>query len=43
MLKANVEHTKGNEVSYFYLYTVGTYLKEAFKEAFMCASSKETS
>jgi hypothetical protein len=37
VFKTNVEQTKKNEGSYFYL-----HLNEAYKEAFMCAPNKET-
>ncbi len=36
VIKTIVEHIKGNEGSYFYLYPFG----KASKEAFMCTSNK---
>ncbi len=34
VLKTNVEHTKGNEGSYFYLYIFGDLIKGSFKGNF---------
>jgi len=34
MLKTNVEHTKGNEGSYFYLYPFGDQTQKKFQKGF---------
>ncbi len=34
MLKINVEHTKGNEGSYFYLYSFEDLVQESFQGGF---------
>jgi hypothetical protein len=41
--KTNVEHTKGNEGSYSYLYPFGDLTQRSFQGGSMCASSKEAS
>ncbi len=41
MPKTNVEQTKKNEASYFYLYPFGDLGQESFQGGSMCASNKE--
>jgi hypothetical protein len=42
VLKISLEQIEGNEGSYFYLYSFEDLLKEALKEASMCALNKKT-
>jgi hypothetical protein len=41
MPKTNVEQTKKNEASYFYLYPSGDLSQESFQGGSMCPSNKE--
>jgi hypothetical protein len=43
VLKITIEQIEENEGSYSYSYPVGDLVQGSFKEAFMCASSKEVS
>jgi len=41
MLKINVEHTKGNEGSYFYLYSFEDLVQESFQGGFyLCITQR---
>jgi hypothetical protein len=41
--KISLEHTRGNERSYSYLYAFGDVTQEGFQRGLYCASSKKVS